>query len=118
MKEGKESKRNTTLDYYTRKLKGNAEEELVIDHTQKTLYVNVMVKNSFDVVRHELERLAKKRWEDSQLAGIKETDIQRKRFQQFRTAAQGNLVKLARYALASDFTPRRIAVQLSNDLYR
>ena len=40
------------------------------------------------------------------------------RFQKFRAVAQGNLVKLAGFALASDFTPRRIAVQLSNDLYR
>lgn len=145
MKEGKTKSGNNTLDYYTRKLKGNAPEELVLDHTRNTLYVNVMVKESIKVVRHELERLAKKRWEDSLQNNGEETDIQRKRFQKFRAAAQGNLVKLAGYALASDFTPRRvsidsavplflsflfvqtdggccfltqIAVQLSNDLYR
>lgn len=107
MKEGKTKRGSTTLDYYTRKLKGNAEEGLAMDHSKDTLYVNVMVKNSIKVVRHELERLAKRRWEDSQ-NGKEETDIQRKRFQKFRAAAQDNLVKLAGYALAADFTPRRV----------
>lgn len=109
MKEGKTKRGSTTLDYYTRKLKGNAEEGQMIDHTRNTLYVNVMVKNSIKVVRHELERLAKRRWEDSLRNGKEETDIQRKRFQKFRAAAQGNLVKLAGYALAADFTPRRVS---------
>jgi hypothetical protein len=108
MKEGKGNGKSTTLDYYNRKMKGNSEERLIIDHTRRTLYINVMVKNSIRVVRHELERLAKKRWEDSQLAGKEETDIQRNQFQKFRAVAQDNLVKLAGYALASDFTPRRV----------
>eukprot|EP00980_Cylindrotheca_fusiformis_P005098 scaffold1083_cov114-Cylindrotheca_fusiformis.AAC.2 len=107
MKQGKSKRGSTTLDYYTRKLKGNSEQGLVIDHSKNTLYVNVMVKNSIRVVRHELERLAKRRWEASQKSENEETDIERKRFQKFRAAAQGNLVKLAGYALAADFTPRR-----------
>lgn len=119
MKEGKSKIRGSTkMDYYTRKVKGNAENKIIIDHTKNTFYVNVMVKNSIKVVRHELERLAKQRWEDSQRPAKDEIDIQRRRFQKFRSFAQDNLVKLAGYALASDFTPRRIAVQLSNDLYR
>lgn len=109
MKEGKTKSGTNTLDYYTRKLKGNAPEELVIDHTRNTVYVNVMVKESIKVVRHELERLAKQRWEDSQKNNGEETDIERKRFQKFRAAAQGNLVKLAGYALSSDFTPKRVS---------
>ena len=112
-------------------------------------YVNVMVRNSVQVVSHELERLAKKRWEDANSQSNAGN-----RFERFRAIAHGNLgmsfvvvelelwrilvwdcrltnhvswllllfllitVKLAGLALASDFTPRRIAVQLSNDLYR
>ena len=108
MKEGKSKQGSTSLDYYTRKLKGGAGNDAIIDHTKNTFYVNVMVKNSIAVVRNELERLAKQRWEDSQRAGQEETNIQRKRFQKFRAVAQDNLVKLAGYALASDFTPRRV----------
>jgi hypothetical protein len=118
MKEGNSKRRNTNLDHYTHKLKGDAETQNVIEHTPKTLYVNVIVKNSIQVVSHELERLAKQRWEDTLSNTKGGTDDQAQRFQKFRAAAQGNLVKLAGLALASDFTPRRIAVQLSNDLYR
>jgi hypothetical protein len=36
---------------------------ILMKHTDSTLYVNVMVKNSVEVVRKELERLAKERWD-------------------------------------------------------
>lgn len=77
----------------------------------QTHYVNVIVRHSFNVVNNELERLAKKRWEEHR--GNTES-----RFERFRAFAQGNLVKLASLALVSDFTPRKVSVQLSNDLYR
>jgi hypothetical protein len=121
MKEGQPKSGSQAIDHYTRKAKGDAEDMHVIDHSKDTLYVNVIVKNSIQVVRHELERLAKQRWEDEikknneQGTGI---DLRKERFQAVRARVQGNLVKLAGLALASDFTPRRIAVQLSNDLYR
>jgi hypothetical protein len=118
MKEGKSKSRNVSLDHYTRKLKGDTETSHMIEHSSKTLYVNVIVKNSLKVVSHELERLANLKWADDQSTKKGETDIQTQRFQKFRAAAQVNLVKLAGLALASDFTPRRIAVQLSNDFYR
>jgi hypothetical protein len=118
MKEGKTKRGTTSMDHYTRKLKGDSEANRVIKHTQKTLYVNVIVKNSLKVVSHELERLAKERWHDGQSKTSQTNDAQAERFQKFRAVAQGNLVKLVGLALASDFTPRRIAVQLSNDLYR
>ena len=121
MKEGKPKSGAQTIDHYTRKSKGDAEGQHLIDHSKSTLYVNVIVKNSIQVVRHELERLAKQRWED-ELKRKKDQgqgmDVRKERFEAFRSRAQGNLVKLAGMALASDFTPRRIAVQLSNDLYR
>jgi hypothetical protein len=50
-------------DQYNRKAKGGAASVANIEHTDGTLYVNVMVKNSVQVVRHELQRLAKERWE-------------------------------------------------------
>ncbi len=124
MKEGKsKSKRMSSVDHYTRKHKGDSEFHNVINNTDKTLYVNVIVKNSIHVVSYELERLARQRWEEykSNNEGImmdsrnKDSRVQ---FEKFKAAAQGNLVKLAGLTLASDFTPRRIAVQLSNDLYR
>jgi hypothetical protein len=124
MKEGDTNKNSPMLDHYNRKGKGDEDQKHAIEHTKKTLYVNVIVKNSIQVVSHELERLAKQRWEDSQVQANKTilkdgaNETQAQRFQKFRAAAQGNLVKLAGLALASDFTPRRIAVQLSNDLYR
>jgi hypothetical protein len=120
MKEGK-TKGNATLDHYNRKSKGDSEDQHVIDHSKNTLYVNVIVKNSIQVVSHELERLARQRWVENEQKNPnddKATTTGSERFRKFRAAAQGNLVKLAGLALASDFTPRRIAVQLSNDLYR
>lgn len=123
MKEGNsKSKRTASVDHYTRKQKGDSEFHNVINNTDKTLYVNVIVKNSIHVVSHELERLARQRWEEYKTnnEGLVDTrhDDGRAQFEKFKAAAQGNLVKLAGLALASDFTPRRIAVQLSNDLYR
>ncbi|KAG7365016.1 protein of unknown function DUF4782 containing protein [Nitzschia inconspicua] len=126
MKEGKSKKTSATVDHYTRKLKGDADFQNVITNTKETLYVNVVVKNSLQVVRHELERLARQRWEEyraktNEKEGINNdsrNEESRAQFERFKAAAQGNLVKLAGFALASDFTPRRIAVQLSNDLYR
>ena len=83
----------------------------VLQMNSQTHYVNVIVRHSFNVVNNELERLAKKRWEEHR--GNTES-----RFERFRAFAQGNLVKLASLALVSDFTPRKVSVQLSNDLYR
>lgn len=126
MKEGKSKKSLSSVDHYNRKLKGDTDVHNVITNTKDTLYVNVVVKNSLQVVRHELERLARQRWEEyrekTSNKGAASNDGRneesRAQFERFKAAAQGNLVKLAGFALASDFTPRRIAVQLSNDLYR
>jgi hypothetical protein len=125
-KEGKSKKAISSVDHYKRKLKGDTDVQNVINNTKDTLYVNVIVKNSLQVVSHELERLAKQRWEEykaktsTENGGLKDlrNEESRAQFERFKAAAQGNLVKLAGFALASDFTPRRIAVQLSNDLYR
>mmetsp|Transcript_2 Transcript_2/g.3 ORF Transcript_2/g.3 Transcript_2/m.3 type:complete len:967 (+) Transcript_2:75-2975(+) len=101
-------------DQYSRTAKGKSDSIVDIQHDDKTLYVNVIVKNSIRVVSNELERLANARWEASKTDNNKKD----KGFEKFREMAQLNVVKLAGLALASDFTPRRIAVQLSNDLYR
>lgn len=122
MKEGKAKKRDVSVDHYKRKYKGDSQIHNEIENTNRTLYVNVIVKNSINVVSHELERLAKQRWEEYKETHEEKLDSRnadsRAQFEKFKAAAQGNLVKLAGMALASDFTPRRIAVQLSNDLYR
>jgi len=39
-------------------------------------------------------------------------------FEWIRGHTQKRVIQLAGMALASDFTPRKVAVQLSNDLYR
>jgi hypothetical protein len=122
MKEGKDKKSNIAVDHYKRKYKGGSDVQTEIENTTKTLYVNVIVKNSIKVVSHELDRLAKQRWEEYKETHEEKLDGRsadtKAQFEKFKAMAQGNLVKLAGYALASDFTPRRIAVQLSNDLYR
>jgi hypothetical protein len=124
MKEGKSGDQLASVDHYKRKFKSDEDVNNVIENTKDTLYVNVIVKNSLRVVSHELERLARQRWEEDKAKNIDNNILEhrdgesRTQFEKFKAAAQGNLVKLAGLALASDFTPRRIAVQLSNDLYR
>jgi hypothetical protein len=104
-------------DQYTVKKKGGGGAEREISHTGGTVYVNVIVKNSVRVVDNELERLAQQRWEDLRESTIVK-DEKKAQFERFRKFAHAHAVKLAGLALQSDFTPRRIAVQLSNDLYR
>ena len=114
MKDGTDKK--GFRDEYEMKMKGKAtgetsDQKLVV-HNQRTMYLNVMVKNGIQVVKSELERLAQERWEN-------EKDLDKfTRFERFRVYAHMNMVRLAGLALSSDFTPRRIAVQLSNDIYR
>jgi hypothetical protein len=87
----------------------------------RTMYVNVMVKNSVSVVRHELERWARQRWEQRTSSSPSPApnnttlvtttnapaqDLPLTRFEQFRHYTQRNVVKLAGIALASDFTVR------------
>ena len=122
MKEGKSEMTTASVDHYKRKLEGDPDVQNVMNNTKKTIYVNVIVKNSIQVVSNELDRLARQRWEERQKKEGSSYDVRneesRAQFEKFKAAAQGQLVQLAGLALASDFTPRRIAVQLSNDLYR
>eukprot|EP00977_Amphora_coffeiformis_P019387 scaffold7213_cov166-Amphora_coffeaeformis.AAC.3 len=109
MKEGGDKK--GFQDEYARAQKEN-NQAVAIHHNNRTLYLNVMVKNNIQVVRKELERLAHQRWERL------EERRQGNRFERFRAMAHVNMVRIAGLALANDFTPRRVAVQLSNDLHR
>lgn len=121
MKQGKPEKTTASVDHYKRKLEGDPDVQNMMDNTKQTIYVNVIVKNSIQVVSHELDRLARQRWEEhKENEGTKDlrNEESRAQFEKFKARAQGQLVQLAGLALASDFTPRRIAVQLSNDLYR
>jgi hypothetical protein len=105
-------------DQYASKKKGSGSGGQDIAHTDGTIYVNVIVKNSVRVVDNELERLAQDRWKDLRESTIVKKDEKSAQFDRFRKFAHAHAVKLAGLALQSDFTPRRIAVQLSNDLYR
>lgn len=84
-----------------------------IKHTKNTLYINVVVKNSVQVVNNELERMARGWWQDNKKE--RGRDFQ---FEWIKQVTQQKVIQLAGLALASDFTPRKVAVQLSNDLYR
>jgi hypothetical protein len=86
-------------DQYNRIKKSGEESVQTIIHSDHTLYVNVMVKNSVKVVRHELERLAKQRWD---VATAEDESLTK--FELFRVYTQMHVVKLAGLALASDFT--------------
>jgi hypothetical protein len=103
----------TTTDQYNKKRRRRDEgqgtepdDEIV--HTDQTLYVNVMVRNSVQVVNHELERLANQRWEkaDDKMENLDH-------FERFRIYAHLNIVKLAGIALASDFTVREARLHCS-----
>ena len=102
MKES-DGKKGITDQYNRINKKGGKEgtTSALMKHTGSTIYVNVMVKNSVEVVRHELERLAKQRWDVSS-----SQDESLTRFERFRVYTQMNIVKLAGIALASDFTVR------------
>ena len=91
-----------------------AEKRRDIKHTKSTLYINVVVKNSVQVVNNELERMAREWWQDNK----KEERGRDFQFEFIRAVTQQKVIQLAGLALASDFTPRKVAVQLSNDLYR
>lgn len=85
-----------------------------IKHTKSTLYINVVVKNSVQVVNNELERMARGWWQDNKM----ERGARDFQFEWIRAVTQQKVIQLAGLALASSFTPRKVAVQLSNDLYR
>lgn len=96
-------------DCYTSKpARGGGDEKADIStsfsHLPHTLYVNVMVKNSVRVVGHELERLAKQRWEKQ--SGNDAKDEPSSRFERFRSLTQNKAVKLTSLLLSSDFTVR------------
>jgi hypothetical protein len=86
-----------------------------LKHTKHTLYINVVVKNSVQVVNNELERMARGWWQENEKGGWESRDFQ---FEWIRAVTQKKVIELAGFALANDFTPRKVAVQLSNDLYR
>lgn len=99
MKQGDHTRGMT--DEYTKKKRANGESTHTMTHTDRTMYLNVMVKNSVEVVKNEIARLARQKWEGEQELGQHFS-----RFERFRVFAHVNLVKLAGLALASDFTVR------------
>mmetsp|Transcript_1092 Transcript_1092/g.1995 ORF Transcript_1092/g.1995 Transcript_1092/m.1995 type:complete len:776 (-) Transcript_1092:1102-3429(-) len=89
-------------------------------HDPNTLYINVVVKNSVQMVNNELQRIARGWWQTDK-GGEDQPDkeeILDFQFEWIRAHTQKRVIQLAGMALASDFTPRKVAVQLSKDLYR
>ena len=74
----------------------------------------------FILPHSELQRMARGWWQSE--AGDKAQNTNEKvldfQFEWIRAHTQKRVIQLAAVALASDFTPRKVAVQLSNDLYR
>jgi hypothetical protein len=89
-----------------------------IVHGKNTLYVNVVVKNSVQVVNNELQRMARGWWSENGGENASTEKVLDFQFEWIRNQTQKRVIQLAAVALASDFTPRKVAVQLSNDLYR
>lgn len=72
------------------------------------------------LVNNELQRMARGWWQ-SETSGDKAQNKEKVldfQFEWIRAHTQKKVIQLAAVALASDFTPRKVAVQLSNDLYR
>jgi hypothetical protein len=113
----KEGDKETEIfrDQYEKKNRGNDGSNKELVHDSNTYYVNVVVRHSVKVVNNEIERLAGNRWKDQ---GSAEGEVVNDNFEQFRKFAHVNLIKLAKLALSVDFTPRKVSIQLSNDLYR
>jgi len=113
IKEGNDE--NTERDFFaearSRRATGEEGGHELLSHDDGTLYVNVVVKNSAKVVANELAKFAKNKWDRT-------ATTESTQFERFRSMAHRHVLKVAGLALASDFTPRKIAVQLSNDLYR
>eukprot|EP00978_Attheya_sp_CCMP212_P000338 scaffold687_cov44-Attheya_sp.AAC.1 len=111
IKEGNDE--NTERDFFAESRRAAGEEggHELLSHDDGTLYVNVVVKNSAKVVANELAKFAKNKWDRT-------ATTESTQFERFRSMAHRHVLKVAGLALASDFTPRKIAVQLSNDLYR
>jgi len=114
----KETDGSLSKDGKTKKSKAAGDVREDIDHDAATLYINVVINNSTRVVDHEVKRLAYKRWESIERNAALDPDKKKglSDFEKFRVKAQNRFLQLASLALSTDFTPKRVAVQLSNDL--
>jgi len=107
---------NTQEDQYEKKNRRRQkttvdDKDDLLVHDRRTHYINVAVNHSRTVVQTELEHRAMKRW-------TKNYSDKSGNFEQVRKLAHVGIVKLAKLAVMADFTPRNVAVQLSNNLYR
>lgn len=105
---------NTTehgnADHYERKVyKGDT------IHNDSTLYVNIIVKQSIKFVTNELERIATERWK---LIERNENKEFKNQFERIRKMAHIRALQIAKLALQADAKPEKVAIQLSNDLFR
>ena len=105
---------NTTehgnVDHYERKVHGSDTR-----HDDNTLYVNIIVKQSIKFVTNELERIATERW---RLIERNENKEFKNQFERIRKMAHIRALQIAKFALQADAKPEKVAIQLSNDLFR
>lgn len=84
-------------------------------HNDSTLYVNIIVKQSIKFVTNELERIATERW---RLIERNENKEFKNQFERIRKMAHIRALQIAKLALQADAKPEKVAIQLSNDLFR
>jgi hypothetical protein len=127
-KQGIMSKLQSRLaDAYELIKEGNTTEHGIADHYERkvytsdtrhddsTLYVNIIVKQSIKFVTNELERIATERWRLIERSENKEFKNQ---FERIRKMAHTRALQIAKLALQADAKPEKVAIQLSNDLFR
>jgi len=102
--DGTGSKKKSQADH---KESGKVKGEL--KHNKDTLYINVVVKNSVQVVNNELQRIARGWWQEKIDESGGEGDQSEKKemmdfqFEWIRANTQKRVIRLAGLALASDF---------------
>jgi hypothetical protein len=73
------------------------------------------VKQSIKFVTNELERIATERW---RLIERNENKEFKNQFERIRKMAHIRALQIAKFALQADAKPEKVAIQLSNDLFR
>ena len=107
----KEQKENNA---FTTQRTVNGPKDHVFD--SNTLYINLVVKQSVQLITHKLERLAKNRWEQVEKydGGNKKNGIV---FRWIKKEAQEGLLKLFEMSMKQDFAPSVAATNLATYLF-
>ena len=110
IKEGDESKKEH-VDHYKERTDAGGELIHNLIHDDETLYINVIIRNSVKIVENELKKMAVAKWGIESVGKSKPSQL-------VRILTQTQMIRFAGIALEANLTPKIIARQLSNDLYR